>query len=103
MFPLLCSPVFYGHFYHLVGGEVPLLMSALVIKLVAHDGDGERLEVIFCLDILVHVPQPEHAVKIQLMVVYAASVIVNAFPGFLLQGCKFIILRSKQFRQGHLL
>ena len=35
-------------------------MSALVIKLVAHDGDGERLEVIFCLDILAHVPQPEH-------------------------------------------
>ena len=44
-----------------------------------------------------------HAVKIQLMVVYAATVIVNTFPGFLLQGCKFIILRSKQFRQGHLL
>lgn len=28
-----------------------LLMSALVIKNVAHDGDGERLEVVFCLDI----------------------------------------------------
>ena len=57
---MLCPPVFYGYFHHLVGGEVPLLMSALVIKLVAHDGDGERLEVIFCLDILAHVPQPEH-------------------------------------------
>ena len=32
-----------------------------------------------------------------------ATVIVNTFPGFLLQGCKFIILRSEQFRQGHLL
>ena len=44
-----------------------------------------------------------HTVKIQLMIVYTATVIVNAFPGFLLQGCKFIILRSEQFRQGHLL
>ena len=26
-------------------------MSALVIKNVAHDDDGERLEVVFCLDI----------------------------------------------------
>jgi hypothetical protein len=58
--PLLCPPVFYGYFHYLVGGEVPPLMSALVIKLVAHDGNGERLEVIFCLDILAHVPQPEH-------------------------------------------
>jgi RNA polymerase sigma-70 factor (ECF subfamily) len=60
---LLCPPVFYGYFHHPVGGEVPLLMPALVIKLVAHDGDGERLEVIFCLDILAHVPQPEHDFK----------------------------------------
>ena len=37
------------------------------------------------------------------MIVYTATVIVNTFPCFLLQGCKFIILRSKQFRQGHLL
>ena len=38
--PLLCPPVFYGYFHYLVGGEVPLLMPTLVIKLVAHDGDG---------------------------------------------------------------
>ena len=37
--PLLCPPVFYGHFHHLVGGVVPLLMPALVIKLVTHDSD----------------------------------------------------------------
>ena len=44
-----------------------------------------------------------HTVKIQLVVIYTTTVIVKAFPGFLLQGYKFIILRSEQFRQAHLL